>query len=379
MAMTHPALFCTAARALCAVTCALLLGADGYADTVRVGVSAPLTGVQSASGNDVVNHLRAAVTELNAGNAFGAHTVELVVADDGYDPELTRRNVRAMIERERVLLLMNQIGSANIVAALNVARGSGVCLFAPLAGPSAIYDDALRPGLVTLRASYADEAAQQAKMLASMAIERVAIVYQDDAFGQDVLAAWRRAIDAQNGMVRTQLVAAIPLARGDSNTRQAIKQALQADPGAVILPLAGSLATQAARQVREARVIPMLMSVGVTSETISTLSDSPTGGSGIVLFSSVMPLPTGRAVSPLLRDYAEFRARNRLSPSFRGLEAYVSIRALAAQLRKLPRPSASALASALAAPPEHVVADTAFRTRAPRHVDIYAITRTGVL
>jgi len=354
--------------------CAALIPAVVLAEAVRIGISAPLSGVQAAAGDDVVRHLRSAIDDMNMGSEFGGHRVELIVHDDAYDPERTQKNVRALIDTGRVHLLIGQIGSANIAAALAAARGSGVSLFAPLAGPSSIYGEGMQPAVIALRASYPEEAAQQAKILTSMGVQRVAIVYQDDAFGQDVLGGWRRAVAAPESPI--EIVAAAPLSRGDTNVQRALQRALSQRPDAVVLPLAGSLATQAARLVREQRLVPVLMSVAITSESIADLGGA-TGG--IVLFSSVMPLPDGRSGSALLREYGEFRARHGLSPSFRGLEAYVAIRAVSSTLRKLKSVTPAALGAALAAPAQHVVADTAFRTRAPRRVDVYAITRTGVL
>lgn len=353
----------------------LLGGGTAAAERVRIGVSAPLSGVQASSGNDVVSHLRAAVGELNEKGEFGTHQVDLVVVDDAYDPARTRSNVNTLLRDHGVQLLMAQIGSANIAAAL-AARGTGVTLYAPLAGPSALYDDAMRPAVVTLRASYADEVRQQERQLKAMGRTRIAVVYQEDAYGQDILAAWRQVRSDQIQLVSEQAVR-----RGEPNPLQAVDAAMAAQPDAVVLALVASPAKVAAQRIRTSStgaVIPVLMSAAITSEVITELT-SP--GRGIVLFSSVVPLPGGASSgSPLLlREYSAFRERHRLKPSVRGLEAYVAVRALAMQLRRMRVVSPQALGSALAATPSFTVADLTLRTREPRYSDVFAIARVGVL
>lgn len=364
-------------RALAVLLLLPMLGSGtATAERVRIGVSAPLSGVQASSGNDVVSHLRAAVGELNEKGEFGTHQVDLVVVDDAYDPARTRSNVNTLLRDHGVQLLMAQIGSANIAAALEAARGTGVTLYAPLAGPSALYDDAMRPAVVTLRASYADEVRQQERQLKAMGRTRIAVVYQEDAYGQDILAAWRQVRSDQIQLVSEQAVR-----RGEPNPLQAVDAAMATQPDAVVLALVASPAKVAAQRIRTSStgaVIPVLMSAAITSEVITELT-SP--GRGIVLFSSVVPLPGGASSgSPLLlREYSAFRERHRLKPSVRGLEAYVAVRALAMQLRRMRVVSPQALGSALAATPSFTVADLTLRTREPRYSDVFAIARVGVL
>ena len=344
------------------------------ADTIRIGVSAPLTGIQAPSGQDVSAHLTAAMEQLNASGAFGSNRGELTILDDVYDPEKSKANVTQLIREKRVHLLMNQIGSAHINAAIPAIQGTGVTLFAPLAGPASIYADALRPTIVTLRGSYADEVRQQVRLLNSTGVTSVAVVYQDDAFGKDILSAWL-AQAVPGGMTVT---AQVPVPRGVSAIEPMIDTALAKSPGAVILALISTPALRAAKYIkvkRESSVFSMLMSVAATSEVIEALKSS---GKGAVLFSSVMPLPSSGS-SHLLLEYADLRKKYNLQPSFRGLEAYVALRIVADQVRKMSTVTPQALGLALSAAQGFTASDLVMRTREPRYADVFAITRSGVL
>jgi len=358
-----------------AVIASILLTAGiASAETIRIGVSAPMTGIQAPSGLDVSAHLVAAMDQLNSSGAFGLHRGELTVLDDVYDPEKTKSNVIQLIREKKVHLLMSQMGSAHINASLPAIQGSGVTLFAPLAGPSSIYADSLRPSIVTLRGSYVDEVRQQIRLLNSMGVTSVAVVYQDDAFGKDILAAWATHSPATG----IALVSQVPVPRGVSAIEPMIDSALAKSPGAVILALVSTPALRAAKYVklkRENAVFSMLMSVAATSEVIEALKAS---GKGAVLFSSVMPLPSSGS-SHLLLEYADLRKKYKLQPSFRGLEAYVALRIVADQVRKMPTVTPQTLGLALSAAQGFTVSDLVIRTREPRFADVFAITRSGVL
>lgn len=356
------------------LTATLLIAGSALADTVRIGVSAPLTGIQAPSGQDVSAHLVAAMEQLNASGAFGPHRGELTVLDDAYDPDKTKANVTQLIREKKVHLLMSQIGSAHINAAIPVIQGSGVTLFAPLSGPANIYADTLRPTVVTMRGSYADEVRQQIRLLSSMGVTTVVVVYQDDAYGKDILAAWT----AQSVTSGVSMTAQIAAPRGVSAIEPMIDAALAKSPGAIILALVSSPALRAAKYIksqRENSVYSMLMSVAATSEVIEALKAT---GKGAVLFSSVMPLPSS-GTSHLVLEYAEFRKKYKLQASFRGLEAYVALRIVADQVRKMPTVTPQTLGQALAAAQGFTVSDLVIRAREPRYADVFAITRSGVL
>lgn len=353
----------------------LLLSAhSALADTVRIGISAPLTGIQAPSGQDVVSHLKATVDELNARGDFGTHRVELNVLDDQYDTERTKINVTTLIRDKRVHLLINQIGSAHINAALPVIQASGVTLFAPLSGPANLYVEGLRPSVVPLRASYSDEVRQQVRMLTAMGVTTVAIVYQNDSFGLDVVKAWK--VHAAEGNI--QITGQHALARGSSDVAPLVDMALQQQPGAVVMALVSTPALLAAKHLRSRSsglVYSVMMSVAATSEVISALQGT---ARGTVLFSSVMPLPTSGS-NRLLLDYAELRKKYALKPSFRGLEAYVAMRIVADQLRRMSSVTSQSLGLALANAQSFAVSDITMRAREPRFADVFAITRAGVL
>ena len=350
-----------------------LFAAVTRADTIRIGISAPLTGIQATSGNDVVSHLKAAVEDLNSKGEFGSHRGEIIALDDGYEVSRTKSNIGTLIKDARVHLLLNQIGSAHLAAAIPVIRGTGVTMFAPLSGPSSLYSIDLRPAIVPMRASYADEVKQQIKIFGSMGIRSIALVYQDDAFGQDVLKAWQTFGTEGTVSVRSRY----PVARGNESIETEVDGALNSKPDAIVFALVSSPALRAIKYLRTKapHMYPMLMSVAVTSEVIEA---SQGANRGTTLFSAVMPLPTTGS-SKLLVDYLALRKKYSLKPSFRGLEAYVSLRVVAAEVKKMRTVTPQALGAALSNATSYTVSDVVLPAGEHRFSDVFAITKAGLL
>ncbi len=77
-------------------TLAMLSSAPAFADVVKIGVLAPLTGATAADGEEFVNGVKLAVKEANANGGVAGHTFEVVVADV---IDHSAANVQAAAER----------------------------------------------------------------------------------------------------------------------------------------------------------------------------------------------------------------------------------------------------------------------------------------
>ena len=85
--------------------------------TIRIGISAPLTGPVAAVGG-LSEGIRTKVAAVNAvgGVKMGdgkTRTIELVIQDDAIDPQRTLANVRKMVEQAEVFALVGVAGTPN--------------------------------------------------------------------------------------------------------------------------------------------------------------------------------------------------------------------------------------------------------------------------
>src|SRR6185436_10142483 len=95
------------------------------------------------------------------------------------------------------LALFGYIGTPTSVAALPLATSAKAPFFAPFTGAMALREPFNRH-VFHLRASYNDETALIVKQLTSLGLKKIAVFYQNDAYGKAGLDGVTRALTAQN-------------------------------------------------------------------------------------------------------------------------------------------------------------------------------------
>jgi branched-chain amino acid transport system substrate-binding protein len=115
---------------------ALLLAVNGAAaqDKVRIGLIYTLSGPPAALGQQSKNGFELAVKHL--GGKMGGKEVEVFVADDELKPELAIQKVRALMDRDKVDVVVGPIFSNVLVAIHKSVIDAGKILISTNAGAS---------------------------------------------------------------------------------------------------------------------------------------------------------------------------------------------------------------------------------------------------
>ena len=132
------------------------------------------------------------------------------------------------------------------MAALPLLQKAKVPLIAPLTGSAALRDPKLAQTVFNLRASYADETALMVKQLVSLGLKKIAVFYQNDAYGQSGLDGVTQALQSQG----LKPVGAATVERNSEDVSKAIKTLVPL--GADVIVQVGTYAASAAF-VRAAR------------------------------------------------------------------------------------------------------------------------------
>ena len=217
-----------------------------------------------------------------------------------------------------------------------------IALVAPFSGAETLHKP-FNPYLFHLRASYQDEAAKMVESLATLHITRVALLYQDDAFGRDGLAGFDRTLKA---LKLAPLVVA-KYSRKDLKVDAAVRDIVATKPQAVLMACTPSACANFIKQVRETGARPQfLMLSNVSSgEFFHSLGDD---GRGIGVM-QVMPYARDVAAS-VTREFQRVRKGMANPPpeSYAALEGFVAAKLLAEGLRRAgPNPTRQKLVSAL--------------------------------
>ena len=86
-----------------------------WAEVVKIGVLAPISGPQAADGQEMVNGAQMAVDELNAAGGVAGHTFELVVGDvvDGAADKVTTAAERLLGDRDMGAIMTGYASTSN--------------------------------------------------------------------------------------------------------------------------------------------------------------------------------------------------------------------------------------------------------------------------
>jgi ABC-type branched-subunit amino acid transport system substrate-binding protein len=268
---------------------------------------------------------------LNAKGGVNGRSIELTVADDGYDTARALANVKGFLADSSNFAIFNCFGTPMVEAMLPQVIASGIPFFAPFTGALSVRPKNAR-NVFNIRASYADETEQLIQHLATIGIKRVAVVHQNNSFGKDVAAAAKRSI-AKHNLTETLITTV------ENNAIDAAASAAKiaaSHPDAVLLGLAGKPTVEFAKSIRmTSKTLPLYaLSVMGATATLKTMGANATG----MTISQVVPLPTNNIV-PLVHDFlAAWKASGTaLEPSHLALEGYVNARVFAEILRRAGR------------------------------------------
>jgi branched-chain amino acid transport system substrate-binding protein len=173
-------------------------GADpGIADdSIKLGGSYPLSGPASAY-RSIEQGAQAHFKFVNAKGGVDGRKIEFVTLDDAYEPPKAVQNARRLIEEEEVFALFNTLGTANNVAIWDYANKQEVPHLFVATGASLWGADIdAHPWTSGWQPDYVTESQVYADFLeAEKPNAKVAVLYQNDAFGEDLLNGFKKAVE----------------------------------------------------------------------------------------------------------------------------------------------------------------------------------------
>lgn len=202
------------------------------AEVVTIGSVLGITGPVSQSADEVLKVTEGYVEMINARGGINGNHLAVTTRDDRYDPAKTASMVEDAIVRDRVVAFVNGIGTSGVISlvksgVLNKYKTPLVGVFSgsqALRGPGAEY-------IFHTRGSYRDEVMKISRLLSTLGLKRVALLYQDDGFGADILSSMTDA-EKKFGF---EIVAKAPYQSGETNFRPQESKITAAHPQAILL------------------------------------------------------------------------------------------------------------------------------------------------
>ncbi|MBN9563734.1 MAG: ABC transporter substrate-binding protein [Alphaproteobacteria bacterium] len=176
--------------------------APGITDTeIKIGQTLPYSGPASAYGQ--LGRVEAAYFRaLNEAGGINGRKITVLSLDDGFSPPKAVEQVRRLIEQERVAFIFNTLGTPiNVVIRQYLNQHKIPHLFVA-AGSARFADPAHFPWTIGWQPTLMSEAAFYAKnVLEKTPKGRIAVLYQNDDFGKELLAGLKEGLGDKAGMI----------------------------------------------------------------------------------------------------------------------------------------------------------------------------------
>lgn len=300
--------------------------AQASSGAIVLGQSAPLTGPSAQLGLQFNLGAQLYFDQVNAAGGVNGRRIELRRLDDGYEPDRCVANTKQFIS-EGVFALFGYIGTATSLAALPLATEAKLPLFAPFTGAQALREPFNRYA-IHVRASYFDETAAIVKQVTSIGIKRVAVFYQNDAYGKAGLEGVQRALKALN----LEPAAVGTVERNSNEVALALKEILAVKPEAIVQVGAYKACATFIRLARQHGYSGTFYNLSFVG-TQALLDELGTVAKGVAV-SQVMPFPYSPA-TPLSGEYlAALKDQRGVSPNYSGIEGFVAAKVLVEGIKR---------------------------------------------
>jgi len=258
---------------------------DGLTATeVKIGMVNVQTGPAAGLGKGMRYGAEAVFKSVNSKGGVHGRQINLVVGDDGYEPDRAIDETLKMIEQQKVFSLFGYVGTPTANAVLPIVKEMDVPLVGAFTGAMSLRQPVTQQ-VFNVRASYDDESEALVAHFIAKGAKSVAVFYQDDGFGAAVLSGTDKALKKRN----MAIAAKGTFQRNTLAIKTGLAAMIDAKPDAVVM--VGPYAPLSAF-IKEARTAGLKAQLATVSfvGTDNLVSEVGAAGDGVVI-SQVVPFP----------------------------------------------------------------------------------------
>jgi branched-chain amino acid transport system substrate-binding protein len=304
---------------------------DGVsADKIVFGQATALEGPASALGQGMKMGLEAAFAEINKAGGVKGRKLELKSIDDSYEPTKSIEAVKKLLEEDKVFAIAGPVGTPTAAAIQPIATAAGAPFIGAFTGAEFLREP-YKPLVMNIRASYFQETEAMVEHLTKdLGASKIAIMYQDDAFGQAGLAGVKKALEKR----QMQLAGEGTFERNTVAVKAALLAIKKAEPEAVIMISPYKPAAEFIKLAKQIKFNPTFVNISFVGSDALAKELGPVGA-GVVI-TQVVPFPLDTAIPVVGRYQASLKVNAPdAKPGFVSLEGYLVGRAIIAALEKV--------------------------------------------
>ena len=315
--------------------------ARAEADRLLLAQSAPFTGPAAQLGIQFNAGARLYFDQVNAQGGIQHRPIELVKLDDGYEPDRCAENTRKLLAQDP-LALFAYVGTPTSLAAMPLATAAKTPFIAPYTGAMGLRQPFNRLAF-HIRASYNDETAVIVRQLANLGLTKIAVFYQNDAYGKAGLDGVQLTLAGMNN----KPVALATVERNSVDVAAAVKTLTAAGPDAIVQIGAYKACAAFIRQAKATGFGGTFFNVSFVG-TQALADELGKQGAGVVV-SQVVPSPYSQA-KPISREFNEAvkKAGSDIQANLSSMEGYIAAKVVVEGLRRAGgKPTRETLVTAL--------------------------------
>ena len=298
------------------------------ATSIVLGQSAALSGPAQQLGIEMRDGAQAYFDAVNAKGGVAGRQIVLKTLDDGYEPDRAEKNTHQLIEKEGVFALFGYVGTPTSNAALPLVDKEDLPFFAPLTGAQSLREP-FNANIFNIRAGYYSEMEKIVENLAAVGATRIAVFYQNDAYGKAGLEGVTRALKKR----KLDIVAVATVERNSEDVATAVTKLRAAHARAIIMVSAYKSSAAFIRAMsKDADSIPYFWNISFVGSQALSKELGPQGRG--VMISQVVPAPFDDKLA-IVKEYQHlYLGKSGRKADFVSLEGFIAAKVFVEGLRR---------------------------------------------
>ena len=306
---------------------------------ITIGSSCALGGHASFLGTQTIHGSLAYINKINENGGVHGRKIKLIHYDDEYDPSKTVANTQRLINVDKVFALFDYVGTPTSIKIIDIVHQAKTPLLGLFTGSEQLRTP-FRPYIFNVRDSYYAEAeGAVAYFVDKLGLKKIAVMYQEDAFGLAVLTGVQLALQRRD----LSTASTATFIRGTMEIEKPLQIIKRSEAEAVIMAGTYSPLAKYIKKSNDSGFLPYFHTVSfVGSEAFAKelvqTQDVDASQYEKIIVTQVVPspftenLPAVREFSALFKKYFPNEA-----PNYVALEGFINAKVLVKALEKTGR------------------------------------------
>ncbi len=303
-------------------------------NTILLGTSLPLTGINKELGKEVIEGANTYFSHVNAKGGINGKYINLIFYDDKYEPQNTLININTLINKDKVFSLFSFVGTPTTKKVLPIIIDKNIPFVAAYTGASFLRDTNF-DNIVNFRNSYAQEIEGIINFLyKTKQITKFAIFYQNDDYGEEGYISTIEALKKRD----LTLISEGTYKRNTLSIRHALHEIKSTKPEAIIIIGAYKPSARFIKKARECCFRDVIFAP-ISFVNANALINELNGDGENILFSQTVPsydddsLKVAKEYLHLLSFYYP-----KSKPSYASFESFLAAKVVVNALKNIKGP-----------------------------------------